>query len=1151
LAPALRGLLQFVETARKYLSGDTGEKAGETIGNGLVKGIANVISGPLLLGLGVVLGKVLIRIGATLKQEASALFQINSASKARAVTQERINFLLKVATQEELAQINTARTVLAQKEALLAVQARYNRELLVGTELQNALIGRGSFGVGKRAGLGKVPGFADPIASAIAKEASVSGLPKSQIYVDRDPRVANFANPAGLLVANRRDEPLGGYQGVNRVISQGGNPKKGSIPGFAKTPLQSQSEIVARRLGIGDIRYDEGIAKTIKAAKAVTSFDAALARSSSIQDQLNNKNIELTRKLSLVNKGFEGLAKEIAAGKPRELNIVGGQSQFATFVPTPSGTIDTSRAIMDRNIARKNAGVEKKVPFGPAFPINPALQSRLEQANLARQGIIPEKAYSSPIGPPSRVEFARAQAIRQAELRQRMSSLVDAANVRKEQAAKTQRETLLAAQEKKSGLRRNIAFGAALALPAAAGFIPEGKGGTAGGIVSGALSGAAQGSTLGIFGPQAAVVGIALGGLAGIISKTTKSFEELSAELGNARAAEKQQTQTLGQLADLQDSIQEAMLSGDRGLASKLSDQVRGILSNKDTPDDVRKTFASLAGDPTKLREAVSKGGSQTTRNEIKDSAILAFKEFSDVGSSLFGTSKDETKDLAKALASQAASIGVGSEGFGVKSVSDFYKLLGTLGVDVPKTASVSLESMLKVTAQAREEYDKNAAAAAAAGKSLKSFELGLIDIGRSVRNASFGDSLSRQSFLGRSERGQIRAKGEIGILSASATTNQAIDLRAVLEQSQLIASNADQNNSLENDLRNVLRTEIGKKPNLSLNERALLGDSGTSTAQLRQLATNANMTGPNSEIGKATEEYNQKLELNTRALNESLLTLKTKTEVEKRETEALRKRLAFSGGSVQRASEEAYGLSRLGRYGERTPSKKIAEDESFVSFFEKQQSLSGNTSSLQGDYEKALSRLNKQKFLTEQASALEGVYGRPLNLRNPDGTVRESGIKYAAEGASRFQDPRKANIGKYVLENLRSQNANITDAGSSQKRINDIINAGKKPALNPEELLSKTTEANLSLQKTLEAFNNASKDFTLTINTNLSVLQDNSTNFDSSEFANLIKGQVETIAGELLSLKGKVNDKPVPPTSVTKSSPNYASPEMRAIYQK
>lgn len=86
---------------------------------------------------------------------------------------------------------------------------------------------------------GYIPSFNNPIAAAIAREKEASGLPLSQIYLDQSSKVKSSTNPLGLLVANRRDEPVSGSQGINRVLKQGGDPRKagmanGYVPNFAE-----------------------------------------------------------------------------------------------------------------------------------------------------------------------------------------------------------------------------------------------------------------------------------------------------------------------------------------------------------------------------------------------------------------------------------------------------------------------------------------------------------------------------------------------------------------------------------------------------------------------------------------------------------------------------------------------------------------------------------------------------------------------------------------------------------------------------------------------------------------------------------------------------------------------------------------------------
>jgi hypothetical protein len=89
---------------------------------------------------------------------------------------------------------------------------------------------------------GYIPNFAsDALQAAISRERS-AGISASQIYVDQSPALKSAANPMGLMVANRRDEPAGGFQGISRARREGVNPKtygaaRGFVPNYA--PVQA------------------------------------------------------------------------------------------------------------------------------------------------------------------------------------------------------------------------------------------------------------------------------------------------------------------------------------------------------------------------------------------------------------------------------------------------------------------------------------------------------------------------------------------------------------------------------------------------------------------------------------------------------------------------------------------------------------------------------------------------------------------------------------------------------------------------------------------------------------------------------------------------------------------------------------------------
>jgi TP901 family phage tail tape measure protein len=96
---------------------------------------------------------------------------------------------------------------------------------------------------------GYIPNYADPLKEALNRELD-AGVSSSQIYVDKNPSLVSKQNPQGLMVANRRDEPMGGHQGISRALKEGKNPQtygasRGFVPNFADfditgTPLSGK-----------------------------------------------------------------------------------------------------------------------------------------------------------------------------------------------------------------------------------------------------------------------------------------------------------------------------------------------------------------------------------------------------------------------------------------------------------------------------------------------------------------------------------------------------------------------------------------------------------------------------------------------------------------------------------------------------------------------------------------------------------------------------------------------------------------------------------------------------------------------------------------------------------------------------------------------
>lgn len=131
------------------------------------------------------------------------------------------------------------------------------------------------------ASTGYIPNFAAAaLQQAIAREKS-AGLSNSQIYVDQNSSLKSPLNPMGLMVANTRDEPFGGIQGISRARNEGANPKTyGAANGFVPN--------YALQAPIGQVSAIKGILKQDK----VDAFNKALEDTAK---QLKNNQISLSQ----------------------------------------------------------------------------------------------------------------------------------------------------------------------------------------------------------------------------------------------------------------------------------------------------------------------------------------------------------------------------------------------------------------------------------------------------------------------------------------------------------------------------------------------------------------------------------------------------------------------------------------------------------------------------------------------------------------------------------------------------------------------------------------------------------------------------------------------------------------------------------------
>ena len=202
---------------------------------------------------------------------------------------------------------------------------------------------------------GFVPNFSNALNDAIAREQS-SGLSKSQIYVDKHSSLKNKNNPMGLMVANRRDEPNGGIQGIRRAKKEGRNPKTygaaaGFVPNFANDAESSDPGM--------------GLAAMIAGLQSV-AFSAVF---------LGKEMREAGENIKTAKKNIEDFGKDIQQTEAKTQNLEKRKDRLQKAAPNLTSTeILEARDQLSQALRLESDTVKK----GNAKDINAARQIVIE-----------------------------------------------------------------------------------------------------------------------------------------------------------------------------------------------------------------------------------------------------------------------------------------------------------------------------------------------------------------------------------------------------------------------------------------------------------------------------------------------------------------------------------------------------------------------------------------------------------------------------------------------------------------------------------------------------------------------------------------------------------------------------------------------------
>lgn len=1116
----LKTVLDQFQEARRYLSGDTGSSLGKSLGDGIIKGLSNVLTGPVAIGAIYALGATFRRVSSGILSAAKEELGIKTLAEKRAMVYERINQVLSKATLAEQQQIKLAGSLLAQKEAILAVSERIAAAEARSSNYRSALVS--SFMEGgkvdprlrraRRSAGGYIPAMSAE-ASDIAR--GIGGASPSA----RPVLIPNFpygGGKSGPMVANTDEYIVPHFAGGGAAVFNPAMVRVYGLPSGAQKVTAAGGYVPNAADGLTGLRTTGGqfISRTL--ASEFNSLFETLRLAANRKDagKVASQILGMTESLNQASRTgvYEKVTQEINKFN-QGLNEMAMRSRIRRYVPRASG--------VDPNEIRVERG------------------GNISELAMDYAG---SSDYESPIGPSSR-RFYYLQKEQQEKAFQSSQN----------------RRALIAARlraKKDLAQRRmsNAGLGLSFLAPFAAGFVPDEAGGSVGGIASGAasyaLQGAGLGATLGSFIPGIGTVagaGIGAGGgaLAGAFSKITKSASDLAAEFDKQRDIEKTRLTQVGEFIQLQESYNDALASGNIEMARKVGGR-RDMLLQSVSPETASMLRGSMSGG-NGLSDLSQKLQEQFAKNELSRSASISLREATGgfLGN-ILGSSKNNMTAAAGNLASLAASRGINLSGantdlnflMGINSSgtgTNFQEFFDKLGVDV-KVSGANFKDLSKILEEAKSIYEANSNSVNRSSKTLREFEKSAINTREALRRAAIGDSASQTSFQGRLDRRQIASGSSLEILRGFASTSQAIGLSGKADIQKILDESQVQTRALEQEMRDSLRSilKTSSFSNLSQEQRSRAFDAGTSIEELTGIAKAA-LPG-NEELKRLQENYSDSLRKLTLTTEESIKTSKFKTEQEQKVAEAIRRQTSFSGYNREEGARVGAGLSIFdprvgGRY--RPRARQSLEDTALVELFNQATALGANTEALRPLASQAGARKNLRNSLESFEDILKGI---PIlsrfRFRGEDREPNEGFIRSANTVLSGSSDPRERAISKYISDNLSAQKQNVSDSLSASGRIASTLSGGAKGIGDIESSAQKQIDAAKILQESLSAFNQKQTDFSLNLNSKVEVVlqgvdklysKDEALNFNEQ-----ITSQIKTLFQEVYKLRGQ----PLPPSS-------------------
>jgi TP901 family phage tail tape measure protein len=816
VAPALKGNISFVQSITDYLAslsstGATaaGEDFGKYIGESILRGLGNVLAGPgSIIATKMISGLVFRTARETVQDlgQAGSVFpkMVSSVGQRFGIGQrgeeqslQTVNSLLEQGTRAQRARFEAAKTVADQERVILDIlqkQALAMAKMQADANRQGGLVGGAirRYTRTPRAAGGYIPMGEESAAIA----AGVGGAPASA----RPVYLPSFNRGGGQrgIVANTSEFVVPGAAG-GAIYNRDMIRKYGLPPG--STPVAAGGYIPNAAVSYNpqDLRLQAG---------TVGSFGGGFYVQPAQLKQLNDLFSNLSKAANTLQAAQFGpqiidFAKTL--DKVSEKRVLRDLAAVFNALPTRTEAIQNAPIFMGQAGAGSaaNAAAQQIISSGGDLSRSKGYYglNRIDIAN----GLIDART-----GLPSPEEQKRIEA----DLRR------DQQIFRAKEELRNREKTLAlqASRERFAGRLQGGLIGGSLA----AGFLPEGAGGTAKGQAFGAIGGGLQGAAIGaafgsFAGPMGIIAGSIVGGLAGavkgFVDKTSQSFDELAKEISETNSRSQQIIAGASNFRNIQGNIQEAIQRGSsndvvnslfrqqRAASAQLpapllrqlleagfdSEKQSAVFQKLATADEEQRAAAALRvgfkglGDPEKL----GPGG--------LGSLAASFRGVSGSGGS--GVRALLSRISAEGISSgrSTPTVGVGLGGMNVGAARES----GVLLADIQKELT-DIVNQSKLSTSEKEEYIDyvKSAKASVLVDFLREFQKTadtspLLDIGQ--RNAEQVASLRTQysAFLRRrDQQNAINAIGiQFGNRVAGAREQTALGLGGLTENQELALS--------------------------------------------------------------------------------------------------------------------------------------------------------------------------------------------------------------------------------------------------------------------------------------------------------------------------------------------------------------------------